>query len=85
VHISAGRVEMFADAGEVCRRGMSIDYPLFDVACDKGFGHFDWYHPVVHFRVVSFDWGYRGHDVDIGVRTEVCYAPQAIGFASCDV
>ncbi len=41
--------------------------------------------PVVHFRVVSFDWGDRGHDVVIGVRTEVYDAPQAIGFAGCDV
>jgi hypothetical protein len=64
---------------------MYIDYHLFDVACDKVFGHFDWYCPVVHFRVVSFDWGDRGHDVVIGVRAEVCDASQAIGFAGCDV
>ena len=54
---------------------MCIGYHLFDVAFEKGFGHVDWYCPVVSFRVVSFDWGDRGHDVVIGVRTEVCYAP----------
>jgi len=64
---------------------MCIGYHLFDVAFDKVFGHVDWYCPVVSFRVVSFDWGYRGHDVATGVWAEVCDAPQAIGFAGCDI
>jgi hypothetical protein len=51
---------------------MCIGYHLFDVAFDKGFGHVDWYCPVVSFRVVSIDWGYRGHDVVTGVWVEVC-------------
>ena len=64
---------------------MCIGYHLFDVAFDKVFGHVDWYCPVVSFRVVSFDWGDRGHDVIIGVWEEVCDAPQTIGFTVCDI
>ncbi len=39
----------------------------------------------VSFRVVSFDGGYRDRDVVIGVWTNVCDAPQAFRFASCDI
>ena len=30
---------------------MCIGYHLFDVACDKVFGHVDWYCPVVSFEL----------------------------------
>ena len=75
VYMSAGRAEMFTDAWEVCGQIMSVDCLVFDVACDKYFGHVDWYYPVVRFWFVSFDWGDRGHDVVVGVGTEVSYAP----------
>jgi hypothetical protein len=51
---------------------------------DKVFGHGDWYYPTDSFRVVSFDGGYRGHDVVIGVWTNVCDDPQTFRFASCN-
>ncbi len=76
---------MFAVDGEVCRRLICIGYHLFDLVFGKVSGHVDGYCPAVIFRVVSFDWGCRSHDVIIGVWTNVCDAPQAFWFASCDV
>ena len=62
---------------------MCIGYHLFDVAFDKVFGHVDWYCPVVSFRVVSFDWGYRGHDVVTGVWAEVC--DRVVTYVACSL